>query len=77
MTWKFRIAIVTTSKMAATAAILKIFSCYMLPNGRLDGAGQYGIRAIWQSRIAKNGSVLISKMATMAAILKSSNHICS
>ena len=52
-------------------AMLKVFDCYLLPNRKWDGAeirwkafGQHG-----DSELLK-GSVLISKIATMAAILK-------
>ena len=57
--------------MATMAAILKVFSCYLLPNHKSDGAetwrkasGQHGDLELL------NGSVLTSMMATMAVLLK-------
>ena len=44
----------TVSMMAARAAILKVFNCYLRPNPvRWSGNLMEGIRAAWRFRIAK------------------------
>ena len=60
-------------------AILKVFNCYLLPNRKSDGvetwwktSGQHGDLELlkWFHSDIQDG------MATITAILKSSNHIC-
>ena len=51
------------------AALTKVFSWYLLPNSKSDGAETLW-KASGQHRDLENGLVLISKMAIMAAVLK-------
>ena len=62
----FNISIRVISMMAAMAAILKIFSCYLLPNSKSDGRHRGSMEILNYL----NGSILIFKLATMAAIMK-------